>query len=292
VIESALVGRLGIVAMLVIAVILGYLARGGGDRAAPRAGADARLARELEIRVVELERRMDQLEVETAIRVPEAGGPAAAEAPAAETATEKRAPATPEERVRQQEQKRQDYVQRFRDAPTSAGRIAVVRDAVAQLKKDAGPAAVRSFLEEILRTVDPASEEGIETAFELCYDARAAADYARSDDLIRGIERLVPGDSTHYANTQFQLAWNRRFAGEPKAAEELFRRAAGTRGVHPTTKVAAYYAIASIRNEAGDAAGGREHLDLIVEEGKRVPAEMGVAYYVGLAKKLIDASPQ
>jgi hypothetical protein len=287
------VGRLGVVALLVaLALVLGYLARGEGGGPAPRAGADARLARELDIRVVEIERRLGQLEAEVLMRAPDAGGHEAT-SPAADAAdAEKRAPVTTEERARQQQERRQDYVQRFREAPTSAGRVAVIRDGVAQLKKDAGPATVRSFLEEILRTADPASEEGIEAAFELCYDARAAGDYARSDDLIRGVERFVPRDSARYAQTQFQLAWNRRFAGDPGAAEGLFRRAADTREVHPTEKVAAWYAIAGIRSEAGDAAGARAHLDRIVEEGQRNAADQGVAYYVTLAKKLIAASPQ
>lgn len=278
--------------LVVAALVLGYLARGGGDRAAPRAATDSRLARDLEVRVVELERRMDFLEAQRATPLPGTGGPAPANAPAPAPAADRRAPATPGERDQERDALRRDYVQRFRDAPTPERRLLVLREAAGRLKKDAGADTVRGFLEEILRSVDAASEEGIEAAFLLSYEARGDGDYAASDELIRGVERIVPRDSAAYAQTQFQLAWNRKFAGDDAAAEDLFRRAAGVRDVNATTKVAAYYAIASLRGDSGDAAGARQHLDLVMEEGRKNPADMGVAYYVGLAKTLLAALPE
>lgn len=279
--------------LVVAALVLGYLARGGDGRVAQRAATDSRLARDLEIRVVELERRMELLETQGVPPAPAAAGAAPGKASDPAAAEEKRAPPTPEERDRQRDALRQRYLERFRDAPTTEGRLVVLRDAAAgQLRKDAGAETVRNFFGEVLRTVDAASEEGVEAALQLSYQARGDGDYARSDELIRGVERVVPRDGAAYAQTQFQLAWNRKFTGDDAAAEELFRRAAAVRDVNAVTKVAAYYVIASLRGDAGDAAGAKQHLDLVMEEARKNPADLGVSYYAALAKKLLDAWPE
>jgi hypothetical protein len=124
----------------------------------------------------------------------------------------------------------------------------------------------------------------------LCYLARAAGDYARSDALLHEIERLAATDSPRWAHAQFQLAWNRKFDGAPAAAEDLFRRAADAPGVRGSTKVAAWYALASLRSDADDPVASREFLRRIVDEGKANPGDRSVAYYADLAKKLLDAS--
>ena len=57
-----------------------------------------------------------------------------------------------------------------------------------------------------------------------------------------------------------------------------------------STKVAARYALASLRSDAGDPAESEEFLQRIVDESKAHPADGSVAYYADLAKKLLAAA--
>lgn len=283
--------------LLAVAFLVGHLAGDGGGPPPARESPDARRVQQLEIRIAELERRMEWEARPAAGPRPSDAGPPPAEA--AVQASESRDVPAPRPsffparalqlETRSVEQLKQAWLQHLGDGATPEARVAVVRDGSAKLKKLPAPAAVREFLEEVVRSAGPASEEGIEATFLLSYEARTDHDYARSDDLIRGIERLARPESPQWAMAQFQLAWNRKFTGDAAAAEELFHRAADAPGVERTTKAAAWYALAGIRGDAGDAAGSRALLERILEEARRHPADQGLAYYAGLARALLEA---
>jgi len=277
-------------ALVLLGAILGFLLAGRDPGSPPRAAAGPRGDPMLEARVLELERRLESLEGLVSMRPP----PPVREGPSAPTDAEgvgaqprPAAPRTEAEVAEDRREQREAWIKRFRETRTAPARVAVLRDAGTQRKGHADPETAREFYEEILRTVEPASEEGIFASFELGHIARGAGDYAKSDEFYRRVEGLVPADSADAAGARFQLAWNRKFTGDAVEAERLFRSVADAAEADPGTRVAAMYAVAQLRGEAKDSAGVKVELERLLEEAKRHPGHGGVAYYADLAKKLL-----
>jgi len=144
--------------------------------------------------------------------------------------------------------------------------------------------AVAKELREQLQRVAASSPEAATARTELGHLLRDARRYRESDEEYERVRAASSPNAEAYAEATFQLAWNRRFAKDPTAAERLFEDASRLPGARDGIAAISRYNIAQLREEAGRREEARAEYEAVVREYEQ--SESGtVRYYVELARK-------